>query len=136
VKSGDNLGFISEWYNVRISDIKRWNRLRRNTIYGGQKLIIYVPNSKYCKFKDINKLSFAVKQRRVGNPVPSSSTTGSTIEGSSVDYILYTVKSGDTLWEIAQQFPGVSDTDIMRLNNIQNASKIKPGQRLKIKKKI
>jgi len=135
VKSGDNLGFISEWYNVRISDIKRWNRIRRNTIYSGQKLAIYVPKKKSSKYKNINKMTFAEKQKMVGNPVPVSSSTSSD-NLSTGDYILYTVKSGDTLWEIAQQYPGVTDTDIMQLNNIINAAKIKPGQKLKIRKKI
>ena len=48
---------------------------------------------------------------------------------------MYTVRSGDTLWEIARKFPGVTDTDIMRLNNMDNANKITPGQRIKIKPK-
>ena len=54
------------------------------------------------------------------------------IEDGEVVY--YHVKYGDTLWEIAQKFPGVSDHDIMRLNNIRNASGLKPGQKLKIVK--
>ncbi len=28
VKPGDNLGFISMWYNVRISDLRYWNNIR------------------------------------------------------------------------------------------------------------
>ena len=42
---------------------------------------------------------------------------------------------GDSLWEIAQKYSGVSETDITRLNNISNAKKIQPGQILKIKPK-
>jgi membrane-bound lytic murein transglycosylase D len=45
------------------------------------------------------------------------------------------VKQGDTIWDIIKKYPGVSETDIMRLNNLTDATKIKPGQALKIKPK-
>ena len=68
VKSGDNIGFISTWYNVRASDIRYWNNIRRNTIRAGQKLSIYVPRNKLSRYQDINKMTFAEKQNRVGKP--------------------------------------------------------------------
>ena len=37
VKPGDNLGYISMWYNVRISDLRYWNNIRSNMIRTGQK---------------------------------------------------------------------------------------------------
>ncbi|MGD9558540.1 MAG: LysM domain-containing protein, partial [Mangrovibacterium sp.] len=51
------------------------------------------------------------------------------------EYVYYTVRSGDTLWSIAQQFPGVTNKDIIRLNNMTNGNRIKPGQKLKIQQK-
>ena len=47
----------------------------------------------------------------------------------------YTVKSGDTLYGISNQF-GVSVTDLMRQNNISNASTLKVGQVLTIPKTL
>jgi len=136
VKSGDNLGYISEWYNIRISDLKYWNNIRRNLIRSGQKLTIYKHKNQVNKYRDIDKLTFAQKQARIGKPVsPSASTKDTSEPAPSGEYIMHTVKSGDTLWDIAKLFPGVSDTDIMRLNNITDANKIKPGQKLKIKPK-
>ena len=44
----------------------------------------------------------------------------------------YTVKSGDSLYKIAQKYPGVSVNEIMRINSI--SSNIKPGMKLKIPK--
>jgi len=136
VKSGDNLGFISEWYNVRLSDIRYWNNIRHNTIRAGQRLAIYVPRNKVNKYEDINQLTFIEKQARIGKsvtpqvePRPAQSfTTGR-------DYILYTVKSGDTIWDIVKKYPGVTEYEILRLNNISDASKIKAGQQIKIKPK-
>jgi membrane-bound lytic murein transglycosylase D len=137
VKSGDNLGFIAMWYHVRLSDLRYWNNIRRNMIRSGQRLSIYVPKSKYEKYKKINTMSFAQKQATIGKTVSpnNNQTVNFDIADLDGDFEYYTVKSGDTLWDIAKKFPGVTDTDIMRLNSLDNASKIKPGQKLKIKPK-
>ncbi len=141
VKSGDNLGFISTWYNVQLSDIRYWNNIRQNMIRSGQKLVIYVPKAKADKYRTIENMTFEEKQARVGKPVSNPALikpeTLSQFSGSSDsgEYITYTVRSGDSLWEIAKKFEGVSDTDIARLNNLINGDSIKPGQVIKIKKK-
>ncbi len=135
VKAGDNLGYISGWYNVRISDLRYWNNIRRNLIRSGQTLVIYVPKNKAEKYKNINTMTFAEKQKMIGQPVTVEPAQETAVTVENADYIYYTVKSGDTLWDIAKQYPGVSDSDIMKLNNISNPDKIRPGQRLKIKPK-
>ncbi len=139
VKSGDNLGYISEWYHVRVSDLRYWNNIRRNLIRSGQKLVIYVPKNKAARYSKINSMTFAEKQKTIGKNVTSAAQASSGITAStSVDfdnYIYYTVREGDTLWDIAKKYPGISDDDIKRLNNIHDVSKIKPGQKLRIKPK-
>lgn len=42
---------------------------------------------------------------------------------------IYTIKKGDTIWKIAQNH-NVSTDDIIKTNNIQDVTNIKPGQRL------
>ncbi len=135
VKPGDNLGFISSWYNVPIRDIKRWNGLYSHFIKAGQKLVIYVPKKKYSFYKKINSMTFAQKQKRIGAPVSnvkSTQKTGTTYAKGK--YVYYTVKPGDNFWSIAKKFPGVSNYDIMKLNGIKNERSLKPGQILKIKR--
>jgi membrane-bound lytic murein transglycosylase D len=137
VKSGDNLGFIADWYDVRLSDIRYWNNIPHNTIRSGQKLLIYKPKGNSSKYKDLNTMAFADKQTFAGRSVPSASqNTASTNATSSEEgeFFYYTVKSGDSLWEIAQKYPGVSDTDISKWNNLSNSNSIQPGQRIRIKK--
>ena len=134
VKSGDNLGFISEWYDVRISDLRYWNNIRHNMIHSGQKMVIYKHAGVAEKYRAINEMTFAQKQAMNGKVVTAvQNNTNSSLSSGANDYVLYTVKYGDTIWDIAKQYPGISDTDIMRLNNLSDASKIKPGQKLKIK---
>jgi len=138
VKEGDNLGFISTWYHVRISDLRYWNNIRNNTIRSGQKLSIYVPRDKISRYEGINSMSFAEKQARIGKtspPAPAAATLASSTTSPASGYVVYTVKQGDTVWDIIKQYPGVTETEIMRLNNISDATKIKAGQQLKIKPK-
>jgi len=48
------------------------------------------------------------------------------------EFVYYKVCRGDNFWTIAKKFPGVSNNDIMKLNNIKEASSLKVGQVLKI----
>jgi membrane-bound lytic murein transglycosylase D len=113
VKSGDFLGKIAEKYGVKVSQIQEWNKLRGTNINIGQQLVIYTKSN---------------------SKEPNNSNSSSASESNSkTDFILYTVKSGDNLWDIAKNYPGVSAEDIMELNNIDENIKI--GQVLKIKKK-
>lgn len=145
VKSGDNVGYIADWYDVRASDLRYWNNISRNLIRTGQKLVIYKPKGSSGSYHDLEHMTFAEKQQFAGRALPSGSTasgrsdSGNQVSASATDaqtaYITYRVKQGDSLWEIARKYPGVSESDISRLNNISNVNKIKPGQILKIKPK-
>jgi membrane-bound lytic murein transglycosylase D len=41
VKNGDFLGKIANKFGVRVSDIKRWNRMKTSRLKIGQRLSIY-----------------------------------------------------------------------------------------------
>ncbi|NQU86773.1 MAG: transglycosylase SLT domain-containing protein [Mariniphaga sp.] len=135
VKSGVNVGYISEWFKVRASDLRYWNNINRNLIRIGQKLLVYVPESEKEKYEKVTAMSFDAKQRMIGKSTGSVQTA---VIEAPVDpnYIYYTVRRGDNLWTIAQKFPGVSNTEIMELNNIKDAGRLSAGQKLKIKRKV
>ena len=138
VKEGDNLGFISEWYGVGLSDLRYWNNIYRNTIRVDQKLAVYVDPSRAEYYSKVNSMTFADKQKMVGKTPSSSSVAASSpasqslTASSDAGYETYTVRYGDTVWDIAKKYNEVSATDIMKLNNISDASKIQVGQKLKI----
>ncbi|MCF8335226.1 MAG: LysM peptidoglycan-binding domain-containing protein [Bacteroidales bacterium] len=134
VKSGDNLGYIAEWFNVRASQLRNWNNMRGSMIRTGQKLVVYVPKDKVSYYKKLNSLSFAEKQKRIGEPAEKQ-TQVKEENDLDKDYIYYKVKYGDTLWDIARKYPGVTEKDLIKLNNLPNERKIKAGQYLKIKEK-
>jgi membrane-bound lytic murein transglycosylase D len=135
IKPGDNLGYISEWYHVRLSDLKYWNNIYGTTIRSGRKLIVFVPKSRAENYRKINTMSFAEKQRSIGREVAEPGITPRQLPGSDEDYILYTIKSGDTLWDIARKYPGVSDVDLIRLNDLGDGNNIKAGMVIRIKPK-
>lgn len=81
-------------------------------------------------------MSFADKQARVGKTVtPVSSSQPVQANASGSGYIIYTVKEGDTIWNILKNYPGVTETEVIRLNNLSDGGKIRAGQQLKIKPK-
>lgn len=113
VKSGDYLGKIAAKYGVTVSKLKSWNHLRSDNLRVGQTLYIY---------------------RNGPGPVSSSTANSSTNSKTATAASgVYVVKSGDSLYKIAQKFPGISAEDIMKYNGI--TSDIKPGMKLNIPKK-
>ncbi len=119
VRSGDYLGKIAKRYGVSVSSIKRWNRLRSNSLRIGQRLTIYPRNhvsSSSSKSTKTNKTSKTVKTQK-------------TVQKGK--YTTYVVKQGDSLWLISQKFPKVSVDQIKKWNDIWS-DKLQPGTKLKI----
>ena len=135
VKEGDAVGLIAQWFHVRTSDLRYWNNISRNLIRVGQKLVVYVQKGKESKYKKINSMTFAQKQASIGKTTTVKKTEVAKKVPEDNSYVYYTVRRGDNLWTIAKKFNGVSNENIMKLNNIEDVKKISPGQRLKIKKK-
>lgn len=103
VKSGENLGLIADKYKCSVTDLKEWNNIKGSTIHPKQKLIVYKPTD--------TKSSSSVKDGK---------------------YLYHVVRQGDTLWDIAKEYDGVTIDQIKKLNNLSNSNKIKPGQKIKI----
>lgn len=120
VKKGDSLGKIASRHHTTIANIKRWNNLKRDTIVPGQRLKIYTGRGPATT--------------SVASSSSSSKSSGKSSTTVSGGYTVYTVRKGDTLYSIANKFPGVSLNDIMRINGLNRNSKIYTGQKLKIKK--
>lgn len=132
VKSGDNLGFIADWYDVGVSSLRYWNNIRRNLIRVGQRLVVYVPSSKVGYYRGINRMSASKKRKLKGKSAPVKvDSKPQKIDGR---YEYHTVRRNENLWLIARKYPGISAQDIMRLNNMRKSS-IRVGQKLKIRRR-
>lgn len=116
VKNGDYLGRIASRYGVTVNQIKSWNHLRSNNIRVGQILYIYRGGS-------APKASSSASTASSTAPQPAATTTNAS--GQRV----YTVKSGDSLYSIAKNYPGISAENIKAANGMRD-NNIKPGQKL------
>jgi membrane-bound lytic murein transglycosylase D len=134
VKSGDTPGGIASKFRVSTSNLIEWNNIRHNRINIGQQLAIYVSPKSVAATENTTKEK-PVASTNLEAPVQSSSKPIESISGVNTlneQYTYYTVRSGDSLYTIAKQFAGVSDTEIKLLNNIKNARGLVIGQKLKI----
>ncbi|WP_179344619.1 LysM peptidoglycan-binding domain-containing protein [Winogradskyella ursingii] len=108
VQNGDYLGKIARKYGVRVSQLKQWNGLRSNNLKIGQRLTIY-PRK----------------------PIVSATTKPIRKVVNTDGKKVYKVRSGDSLWSIAQKFSGVSVQNIKDWNDI-SSNKLKIGMTLVI----
>lgn len=113
VKKGETLGAIARKYHISVKQLKQWNNLKSDRISINQKLIVYSSGAPMAKGSQSSN-------------EPATTTSGG--------YVIYTVKSGDTLTAIAKKF-SVKVDQLRKLNNLNNKSVLKIGQKLKIKKK-
>ena len=107
IKPGDTLGGIAELFQVRASDIRGWNGISGSKIIAGKTLKIYSNN--------------------VRQTTTTSNETKVVTEG---EFVIYTVKAGDNLGQIAEDY-GIRASQIRSWNGM-TGSKIFPGQKLKI----
>jgi membrane-bound lytic murein transglycosylase D len=112
VKRGENLGLIAKKYGCTVSDLQTWNKLKSSNLKVNQRLLVSAPAKED-------------KGESVVDEINRNNT-------EKTKYLYHTVKAGDTLWDIARQYDGVTVNEIKKLNNISNAAKLKPGQKLKV----
>ena len=105
VRKGESLGIIAGKYKLSVGDLKRMNGLRSDMIRPGQKLVVG-------------------KQATAAKPAAKPVQDGT--------YIYHVVQPGDTLWDIAKRYPGVSVDDLKRLNGGAVQDGLKVGDRIKV----
>lgn len=109
VKSGDSLYSIALRHRTTVDSIKELNNLEGNNLKIGQELLLTKQNLKNKKIE----VKVTAKEVLVEEAGPK---------------IIYKVKGGDTLGQIAENH-GVSTTDLKSYNNLQN-NNLNIGQEL------
>ncbi len=126
VAPGESLFAISRRYDVTIAEIQQWNNLSGTSLDAGQEIIIYQhdasgaddvppPVAQIEQMNDDERRSIVRQQE----DLPTGSGT-------------YTVRSGDTLFQIARQHD-MSITELRQLNDLQGDI-LRVGQRLTVRR--
>jgi len=146
VKRGDSLYRIAQQYNTTVDTIKSFNNLTNNTLSIGQELLIPI-----SQIEEISTITYIVKSgdslwsiaqrynttvneiRELNNLTNNSLSIGQRLlipNNSSENTITYTVRSGDSLYAIANRY-GTTVNAIKQLNNLSNNT-LSIGQQLLI----
>ena len=147
VKKGDSLYSIAQKFGTTVDQLKKWNNLTSNILQIGQVLIVsekeetapptenyinYTVKSGDTLYKIANEFNTSVQQiidlNDLGTTVLSIGQTLRIPTSGSSTTNTYTVKSGDSLWKIANQF-GVSVDDLINANKL-TSTVLQVGQQL------
>ncbi len=115
VQKGDNLGNIAKKFGATLIDLQQWNNLSDHNIALGATLIVA-------------KNEIAITTDKVSSSSFKKKNIASVSKKEAAEYY---VKKGDSLFSIAQKYPGVTISDIKKWNDIRGEH-IKPGMKLKI----
>ncbi len=152
IEPGEGLSTIAQKYGVPLADLKAWNGITdANRIVAGTVLRIYRQADDAADANQAAPSAPAVDEG--ANPAPGSDAAPAvpestpaaegqqeikspdpTVSVSAADetaYEIYVVQPGDTLGRISARY-GISQAELMRINNIQDKNLVKLGSRLKV----
>jgi membrane-bound lytic murein transglycosylase D len=123
IRKGDSLASIAEKFDVDISLIKKWNNVKGGPkIQQGKNLTLFV--TKGIPDRDGHKENVRSGKLNLRKTKVESA--------NRAKLVLYTVKRGDNLSEIAQKF-NTTPNQIRTWNRLSTKGTIKPGDKLSLK---
>ena len=149
VRRGESLGRIASKYDMTVAQVKKMNKLRSNSVRSGQRLTVYnwvktkvpvkaVSNDELtAKKEDTHKADTVQKTEAEEQTEALNDSQKVTHETAEVKnspkpaFKYYIVQPGDTLWNIAKRYEGLTVEMIKDINNLSNTN-IKPGTKLKV----
>ncbi|MFB6257200.1 MAG: transglycosylase SLT domain-containing protein [Flavobacteriales bacterium] len=139
VRKGEYLGYIANKYDVRISQLRAWNGLRGSRIHPGDRLTIHKKvRRKVEKGEEKEETSEENEEKAddgEGNEEKdgkSSSASASRKDEVDTEHRYHTVERGDTLWDIARKYQGVTLKKLRSLNEDKDIERLSPGQQILI----
>lgn len=114
VRRGDNLSSIADKYNVSVSNLKKWNKLRSNQVAAGKSLKIITADRVAVKEKVRKADTIAAKpETAVAHVTPKKA------ESETPTATAYVVQPGDNLTAIAKKH-NVTVAELKEWNNFDD----------------
>lgn len=125
VEPGESLFAISRMYGVTISELQQWNQLQDSSIEIGRELVIYRsdagPPEDSLSISEIEQMSDQERRAVASQQLQR--------RDESPDF--YTVRSGDTLYQIARNHE-MTVNELRQLNNLTGDG-LRVGQRIMVR---
>jgi membrane-bound lytic murein transglycosylase D len=137
VSKGETLEELAGIYGCTVDKIREWNNLDTAAIAAGQMLKIFRPKGRELKFRIermeavslIPMLKLAIQQAtKIQENAASKDVAGQ----EAFQY--YVTTRPESIFEIADRFPGATLQDILKINDLPSNRIIRAGTRLKIRK--
>ena len=144
VQKGDTLYSIGRKFNISVDELKRINQLTSNMISIGQVLSLtekntnnYIVQKGDTLYSISKKYNISVDElKRINNLTSNLISIGQELlipKEEIIEYDIYTVQKGDSLWKISQQYQ-IKVPELIELNNLDNLT-IQIGQKLMVPSK-
>jgi len=146
VRKGETIYSIAGRYDCYAGELKKWNRLKSTRLNAGQRLVVYQRTEKTLAIGSAKEEEIPNEETTIIHPdeavkpkapakakasTPAASNTKKAVPSKS-NFVYHIVQPGDTLWNIAQKFPGTTVDKIKKVNGINNSKNLRPGTKLKI----
>ncbi len=156
VKRGEGIASIANRYNCSSKDLKRWNKLRSTKLHSGQRLTVFVTTKQKIEQKPSTKTASVIPSSSKSNSTSvvsvkdvdsvtaktsdqnsdsgaATSAVNSALKSSkgTMKYVYHIVQPGDTLWNIAKRYEGVTVEELKAVNRLYS-NNLKPGTKLKV----
>ncbi|WP_373552127.1 transglycosylase SLT domain-containing protein [Haliscomenobacter sp.] len=136
VSTGETLEALAKMYGCTVDKIKEWNKLDSTAVAPGQFLKIFRAKNWKLRvermetFSLIPMLQLGLLEQEAKIVAPSAKDLAP--EQESFQY--YVTTRPESIFEIADRFPGANLQDILKINELNSNRIIRAGTRLKIRK--
>lgn len=134
VRKGETLATIARKYDCSTSEIKKWNKLRKSSVYKGQALKIYVQTRQPAVQAKTPKVvpeteELAVKSDSLTPEISTVSVVKKPVP-TPVQPRYHVVKKGESLGKVASKYH-VTTQNLVAWNKLKN-QKVLVGQKLRV----
>ncbi len=138
VRKGDTVESVADDFGVPVEKVRRWNRIRGNSLRAGRTIVIYRPvaaaeytaRSSSARGKKTTVASKS-KSSKAQPEISSKSSKNSSLQGPSRKSVKHKVKRGETLTSIANAYN--TTIEQLKKDNALESSELRAGQVLLIR---